>query len=44
MPLMCESPIPAATYFHWLLPVVLRNIVGGVIIVSVLNYGQVKEV
>ncbi len=36
--------IPASAYFHWLLPVVLGNILGGVIIVSVLNYGQVKEV
>jgi formate/nitrite transporter FocA (FNT family) len=35
--------IPVSAYFHWLLPVVLGNILGGVIIVSVLNYGQVKE-
>jgi formate/nitrite transporter FocA (FNT family) len=29
-------------YFAWLLPATLGNIVGGVFIVSVLNYGQVK--
>jgi formate-nitrite transporter family protein len=31
-----------ANYFGWLLPVTLGNIVGGVFIVSVLNYGQVR--
>ncbi|MGH9512368.1 MAG: formate/nitrite transporter family protein [Terriglobales bacterium] len=36
--------LPVGAYFHWLLPAVLGNIVGGVVIVSVLNYGQVKEV
>jgi formate/nitrite transporter FocA (FNT family) len=30
-------------YLHWLLLATLGNIVGGVIIVSLLNYGQVKE-
>lgn len=29
-------------YFHWLLFATLGNIVGGVIMVSVLNYGQVR--
>src|SRR5690242_1113369 len=29
-------------YFQWLLPATLGNIVGGVFIVSVLNYGQVR--
>lgn len=29
-------------YFGWLLPATLGNIVGGVFIVSVLNYGQVR--
>jgi formate/nitrite transporter FocA (FNT family) len=29
-------------YFQWLLPATLGNIVGGVVIVSVLNYGQVR--
>jgi formate/nitrite transporter FocA (FNT family) len=29
-------------YFAWLLPATLGNIVGGVFMVSVLNYGQVK--
>lgn len=31
-----------SSYFLWLLPVTLGNIVGGVFIVSVLNYGQVR--
>lgn len=35
--------LPAATYFRWLLPATLGNIVGGVVIVSLLNYGQVRE-
>jgi formate/nitrite transporter FocA (FNT family) len=29
-------------YAHWLVPATLGNIVGGVVIVSVLNYGQVR--
>jgi formate/nitrite transporter FocA (FNT family) len=29
-------------YLHWLLFATLGNIVGGVTIVSLLNYGQVK--
>jgi formate/nitrite transporter FocA (FNT family) len=29
------------SYFHWLLAATLGNIVGGVVIVSLLNYGQV---
>jgi formate/nitrite transporter FocA (FNT family) len=33
--------IPAGAFFHWLLPATLGNIVGGVTIVSLLNYGQV---
>ncbi len=33
----------AGTYFHWLLFATLGNIAGGVMIVSVLNYGQVAE-
>jgi formate/nitrite transporter FocA (FNT family) len=41
------SPVVAgllspATYLHWLLFATLGNIVGGVIMVSVLNYGQVR--
>src|SRR5689334_19838222 len=31
-----------SAYFGWLLPATLGNIVGGVFIVSVLNYGQVR--
>jgi formate-nitrite transporter family protein len=38
-----SGAIPAAEYLRWLLPATLGNIVGGVIIVSVLNYGQVRE-
>jgi formate/nitrite transporter FocA (FNT family) len=34
---------PAGAYWHWLLFATLGNIVGGVVIVSVLNYGQVRE-
>ncbi len=30
-------------YVRWLLPATLGNIVGGVVIVSLINYGQVKE-
>jgi formate/nitrite transporter FocA (FNT family) len=39
-----SGALSATTYFHWLLAATLGNILGGVIIVSVLNYGQVKEV
>jgi|SRR5581483_8173141 formate/nitrite transporter FocA (FNT family) len=35
--------LPVASYLHWLLPATLGNIVGGVVIVSLLNYGQVRE-
>ncbi len=35
--------VPIHTYFHWLLPVTIGNIVGGVVIVSLLNYGQIRE-
>jgi formate/nitrite transporter FocA (FNT family) len=31
-------------YLHWLLLATSGNIVGGVVIVSVLNYGQVREI
>jgi formate/nitrite transporter FocA (FNT family) len=31
-----------SNYFQWLLPATLGNIVGGVVMVSVLNYGQVR--
>ena len=33
---------PVSMYFHWLLFATMGNIVGGVMIVSLLNYGQVK--
>jgi formate/nitrite transporter FocA (FNT family) len=35
--------ISTRQYLHWLIPATLGNIVGGAIIVSVLNYGQVQE-
>jgi formate-nitrite transporter family protein len=35
--------IPLHAYFYWLVPATLGNIVGGVVIVSLLNYGQVRE-
>jgi formate-nitrite transporter family protein len=35
--------LPISAYLHWLLPATLGNIVGGVVIVSMLNYGQVTE-
>ncbi len=34
---------PAFEYARWLLPSTLGNIAGGVVIVSLLNYGQVRE-
>lgn len=34
--------VSVADYFRWLLPATLGNICGGVLIVSLLNYGQVK--
>jgi len=35
--------LPLTQYLHWLVPATLGNIAGGVVIVSVLNYGQVKS-
>jgi len=32
-----------STYLHWLLFATLGNILGGVVIVSMLNYGQVQD-
>lgn len=34
--------VSGLAYFHWLIPTTLGNIVGGVVIVSLLNYGQVR--
>jgi formate-nitrite transporter family protein len=36
--------MPAAQYLRWLLSATLGNICGGVLIVSLLNYAQVKEI
>lgn len=38
-----SGALPLSEYARWLLPATAGNIVGGVIIVSVLNYGQVRE-
>jgi formate-nitrite transporter family protein len=35
--------VSAHSYFSWLLPATLGNMVGGVGLVSVLNYGQVRQ-
>ncbi len=35
--------VPVADYFRWLLPATSGNICGGVLMVSLLNYGQVKN-
>lgn len=35
--------VSASSYFHWLVAATLGNIAGGVGIVSLLNYGQVKQ-
>lgn len=37
-----EHQVPTSRYFGWLLFAVLGNIVGGVLIVTLLEYGQVK--
>ena len=37
------GPVAPALYLHWLLAATLGNIAGGVGIVSVLNYGQVRQ-
>ncbi len=37
-----QHQVNASQYFAWLLPAVLGNIVGGVFIVTLLEYGQVK--
>lgn len=34
--------IPSSSYFHWLLFTTVGNICGGTVIVSLLNYGQVR--
>jgi formate/nitrite transporter FocA (FNT family) len=36
--------IPLADYFRWLVPATLGNICGGVLMVSLINYGQVKTI
>src|SRR5690242_11986659 len=38
-----SGSLAASSYLHWLLFATLGNIAGGVVIVSLLNYGQVAE-
>lgn len=33
--------LPLRSYIHWIIPATLGNIAGGIVIVSLLNYGQV---
>jgi formate/nitrite transporter FocA (FNT family) len=40
---MLAGAVSPGGYLHWLLPATLGNIAGGVFIVSVLNYGQVRQ-
>lgn len=37
------GPVSPGAYLHWLLAATLGNIIGGVGIVSLLNYGQVRQ-
>ena len=37
-----QHEVSVPQYFWWLLPAVLGNITGGVLIVTLLEYGQVK--
>lgn len=37
-----HGSLSAYAYFHWLLPATAGNICGGTVIVSLLNYGQVR--
>jgi formate/nitrite transporter FocA (FNT family) len=39
-----SGAIPLADYFRWLVPATLGNICGGVLMVSLINYGQVKTI
>lgn len=39
---VAKGAIPALSYLHWIIPTTLGNICGGVFIVSLLNYGQVR--
>jgi formate-nitrite transporter family protein len=38
-----SGQVPFTSYLHWLFFATTGNIVGGVVIVSVLNYGQVRD-
>jgi formate/nitrite transporter FocA (FNT family) len=37
-----DRQVAVAAYFSWLWPAVLGNICGGVLLVTLLEYGQVK--
>jgi len=41
--LVLADRLGAVVYLHWLLLATLGNIVGGVLMVSLLNYGQMRE-
>ncbi len=41
---LVAGAVPFTDYFRWLLPAVSGNICGGVLMVSLLNYGQVKNI
>ncbi len=40
---VAAGALPWGNFLRWLLPATLGNIAGGVMIVSVLNYGQIRE-
>lgn len=41
---VAAGSIPVYAYWHWIIPTTMGNIAGGVVIVSLLNYGQVRAV
>jgi formate/nitrite transporter FocA (FNT family) len=44
IPAILMGKISMGAYMKWLLNATSRNIVDGVIIVSILNYGQVRDI
>ena len=42
MAAVLSHQLPVATYFGWFIPAVLGNVVGGVLLVTLVEYGQVK--
>lgn len=41
---VASGGMPFMVYVHWIIPATLGNIVGGVLLVSLLNYGQVRGI